>query len=200
MMPSNTVSTDESPWQTRFIRLLPEIEKRLKRAFRHLDAERREDAIAEAVAHSMLSYRRLHQRGVVDAATASTIAHYSTLQVKQGRTAVGRMNGREPLSRYAQLRHGIQVTELHDNWIYELINDRRVSVPDQVAAKIDFGDWFATLSKQLSLIASDLAQGFSTSETASKYGVTAGRVSQIRKILENSWTRFQEHSSTAIEQ
>ena len=40
------------------------------------------------------------------------------------------------------------------------------SVPDQVAAKIDFGAWFATLTKRMKEIAKDLAFGCSTSEVA----------------------------------
>jgi hypothetical protein len=46
-------------------------------------------------------------------------------------------------------------------------------------------------------IARDLAFGFSTSEVAKKYGVTAGRISQLRRILESSWTDFQGENALA---
>jgi hypothetical protein len=36
-----------------------------------------------------------------------------------------------------------------------------------------------------------LARGFTTCEAARKYGVTAGRVSQIRRELASSWAQFQ---------
>jgi hypothetical protein len=62
---------------------------------------------------------------------------------------------------------------------------------DQVAAKMDVGDWFSTLSRRMKQIAKDLAFGFSTSEVAGKYGVTAGRISQLRRVLEESWGEFQ---------
>jgi hypothetical protein len=60
-----------------------------------------------------------------------------------------------------------------------------------VAARLDFSDWFATLSRRMKEIAGDLARGFTTSEAARKYRVTAGRISQIRRELETSWNNFQ---------
>ncbi len=49
----------------------------------------------------------------------------------------------------------------------------------------------ATLTKRMKEIARDLAFGFSTSEVAKKHGVTAGRISQMRRMLEESWLIFQ---------
>ena len=72
-----------------------------------------------------------------------------------------------------------------------LVEDKRAPVPDQVAAKMDVGAWFATLTKRMKEIAKDLAFGFSTSEVAAKHGVTAGRISQLRRLLEESWLMFQ---------
>ena len=58
-----------------------------------------------------------------------------------------------------------------------MVEDKRASVADQVAAKMDVGAWFATLTKRMKEIAKDLAFGCSTSEVAKKYGVTPGRIS-----------------------
>ena len=77
--------------------MLPEIQQRLRRAFRQLDPESREDAIAEAVVHCLLSFARLHDQGRAEAASASTLAWYAALAVKRGRPAGNRMNGKEPL-------------------------------------------------------------------------------------------------------
>jgi uncharacterized Zn finger protein (UPF0148 family) len=77
------------------------------------------------------------------------------------------------------------------NWIATLVLDKRASVSDQVAAKMDVGAWFATLTKRMKGIAKDLAFGCSTSEVAEKHGVTAGRISQLRRTLEESWGQFQ---------
>ena len=177
--------------------MLPEIQQRLRRAFRHLDSASCEEAIAEGVVHCLLSFARLHERGRADAASASTLAWYAALAVKRGRPAGNRMNGKEPLSRYAQIGNGIQVEQGHGNWIDLMVEDKRASVPDQVAAKMDVAAWFATLSRRMKQIARDLAYGFSTSEVAQKHGVTAGRISQLRRTLEGSWADFQHQDTLA---
>jgi DNA-directed RNA polymerase sigma subunit (sigma70/sigma32) len=106
------------------------------------------------------------------------------------------MTCKEPLSRYAQIGSGIQVEQT--NWIDTLVEDKRASVPDQVAAKMDVSDWFSTLASRMKQIALDLAYGHTTSEVAAKYGVTAGRISQLRRTLEESWRAFQQEASAAI--
>jgi hypothetical protein len=40
-------------------------------------------------------------------------------------------------------------------------------------------------------IAKDLAFGFTTSEVAKRHAVTAGRISQMRRALANSWADYQ---------
>ena len=172
---------EDTDWQTTFLTMLPELEKRLRGAFRFLDPEAREESLREAIAHSLFAYVRLHEQGRADAATPSSLAWYSSRQVKRGRPAAGRMNGKEPLSRYAQLGNGIQIERLQSNWIDTLVEDKRAPVADQVAAKLDVGAWFATLTQRMRQIAKDLAFGCSTSEVARKHGVTAGRISQLRR-------------------
>ena len=191
---------NESSWQTEFVSMLPEIRKWLRLAFRQLDSEAREEAVEEGIVHALLSYCQLHSQGRADRVSSSSLAWYATLQVKRGRPAVGRMNGQEPLSRYAQVGTGSRFERWNGEWIDKLADDKRASVPDQVAAKLDVRAWFATLTKRMKEIASDLALGCSTSEVATKYGVTAGRISQLRRALEDSWAAFQEARVPAIAQ
>ena len=108
------------------------------------------------------------------------------------------MNGKEPLSRYGQISNDIEVERQPSNWIDALVEDQRAAVVDQVAAKLDVGDWFATLTKRMKEIAKDLAFGCSTSEVAKKYGVTASRISQMRRMLEQSWAAFQQERVPAV--
>jgi hypothetical protein len=195
---NNERQDNETNWQSKFVTMLPEIQQRLRRAFRHLDAEAREDAAEEAVIHSLLSYARLHDQGRAEAATASTLAWYAALAVKRGRPAGGHMNGKEPLSRYAQVGNGIQIEQRYGNWLELLVEDKRASVPDQVAAKMDVGAWFATLTQRMRQIAKDLALGCSTSEVAGKHGLSPGRISQLRRTLEESWSTFQGEAVAAV--
>jgi hypothetical protein len=195
---NNERQENETTWQSDFVTMLTEIQQQLRRAFRHLDAEAREDAVEEGVVHSLLSYARLHEQGRAEVANASTLAWYAALAVRRGRPAGSKMNSKEPLSRYAQVGNGIQIEQRHGNWIDMLVEDKRASVPDQVAAKLDVGTWFATLSRRMKRIAGDLACGFSTSEVAEKHGVTPGRISQLRRTLEASWFAFQQEAAPAI--
>lgn len=185
-------------WQTMFVALLPEIQRRLRCAFRQLDPASREEAVEEGVVHSLLSFARLHDQGRAEAVSGSMLAWYAILAVKRGRPACGRMNGQEPLSRYAQVLHGFAAEQGSGQWIDLLVEDRRASVPDQVAARLDVRAWFATLSRRTQQVATDLALGSTTSEVAAKLGVTAGRISQLRRTLEQSWAAFQGDASTVL--
>src|ERR1700716_2548292 len=149
----------ETTWQQSFVAMLPEIEQKLRLAFCRLDPEAREDAIEEGVVHSLLAYLRLHDQGRAEVATSSSLAWYGSRQVKRGRPAAGRMNGKDPLSRYAQIGNGIQIDRQTSNWIDAIVEDKRAPVADQVAAKMDVGAWFATLTKRTKEIAKDLAFG-----------------------------------------
>jgi hypothetical protein len=189
----------ETTWQSNFVAMLPKIEQKLRIAFCRLDREAREDAIEEAIVHSLFSYSRLHRQGRAEVATASSLAWYSSRHVKRGRPAGGRMNGKDPLSRYAQISNDIKVERPSSHWIDTLVEDRRATVSDQVAAKMDVGAWFATLTKRMKEIAKDLAFGCSTSEVAKKHGLTAGRISQLRRVLEESWAAFQQEAVPAMD-
>jgi len=189
---------NETTWQSDFVAMLPEIEQKLRLAFCRLDPEAREDAIEEAIVHSLLSYANLHEQGRAEVATPSSLAWYSSRQVKRGRPTTGKMNGKDPMSRYAQIGNGIKIERQPGNWIATLVLDKRASVEDQVAAKLDVGAWFATLTKRMKGIAKDLAFGCSTSEVAKKYGVTAGRISQLRRVLQESWVAYQGEAVVAV--
>jgi hypothetical protein len=188
----------ETTWQSSFVAMLPEIQQKLHLAFCRLDPEAREDAIEEGVVHSLLAYIRLHKQGRAEAATPSSLAWYSSRLVKRGRPAAGRMNGKEPLSRYGQISNDIEVELQPGNWIDAIVQDKRAPVADQVAAKMDVGAWFATLTQRMKQIAKDLAFGCSTSEVARKHGVTPGRISQLRRSLEDSWAAFQQEAAPAL--
>jgi hypothetical protein len=196
MIAFNRGSRKDCLWQVDFVPLLPQIERLLNRAFSRLDRDKREEAIQCATVFCLLSYMRLHSRGRTHLVTASTLAWYAVKQTKSGRPAVGRMNSKDVLSSYAQWRRGIKVESSHagtvqQGWIDELVEDKRAPVLEQVAVKLDAAAWIRTLPRRLTRIAADLALGCTTSETAVKHGLSAGRISQIRRQLESSWNEFQ---------
>jgi hypothetical protein len=189
---------NETNWQASFAAMLPEIQQKLSLAFCRLDPEAREDAIEEGIVLSLLAYVRLVEQGRANVATPSSLAWYSSRHVKRGRPAGGRMNGKEPLSRYGQISNDIEVELQPGDWIDAIVQDKRAPVVDQVAVKMDVGAWFSTLTKRMKVIAKDLAFGCSTNEVARKHGVTPGRISQFRRSLEDSWYEFQGEAAPAL--
>ena len=63
-------------------------------------------------------------------------------------------------------------------------------VPDQVAFRIDFPAWLATLTERDREAALQLVDGERTRDVAREIGVSKGRVSQIRRELQEGWHRF----------
>jgi hypothetical protein len=187
-----------SSWQDNFLAMLTEIESRLRRECRDLRPDAREEAVREGVAHCVFAYLRLHERGRIHFATPFTLVLYSARHVRRGRPAAGSMNSKDPLSQYAQLGNGIRVDSKVGEWIEELVEDKRAPVPELVAAKMDVGTWFSSLSHRMKQIAKDMAFGSSTKELAEKHGVTAGRISQMRRSLERSWAEFQGEVAPAL--
>ena len=67
---------------------------------------------------------------------------------------------------------------------------RTATVPDIVSFRVDFADWLSSLKRRDRRIAEFLALGNRTSETARKFSVSEGRVSQLRRELAASWKDF----------
>ena len=128
-------------WQASFIEILPEIEQRLQHAFRDLTAEARDDSIEDGIVNCLMTYVRLFEQGRVASVTPASLSWYAVLQVRKGRQAGCPMNSKEPLSRYAQLSRKIKVVRLQscdpsdETWINDIIDSRRMSIADQVAAR-----------------------------------------------------------------
>jgi hypothetical protein len=66
----------------------------------------------------------------------------------------------------------------------------RSRVPDVAALRVDFPAWLGRLTAGRRLAALMLATGYGTGEVAAGLGVTAGRVSQLRRELATDWRRF----------
>jgi hypothetical protein len=194
---SHSVASRRGTWQDQFVAMLPEIESLLKVAFRNIPPDGRADACEDGLFHCISSYFQLHEQDRAEAATASSLVWYAMLQVRRGRVAGCRLNGREMMSRYAQISHGFKVVPLQnfdpddDTWINDVVESRNTSVLDQIAIRMDFRSWLESLGRRTRRIAVDLAKGFRTREVASKYRVSASRISQIRR----DWKTLGDSSS-----
>jgi len=191
------VTTANPEWQTGFLCLLPELKSRLVSAFRSLDGAAREEAVAEAMLHSLIAYVRLNEQQRQGVATAGTLAFYATKRTYVGRPAVGSAKCNDVMSRFGQVRHSVKVLGCEGGWVDALTDTKSAPIPDIVATRIDFRDWFDTLSRRMKKVATDLALGHATAQLAEKYNLSPSRVSQYRRALYESWLRFQNEASLA---
>ena len=112
------------------------------------------------------------------------------------------------MSNVAQRKHGFSVTYYPDsnaNPIHEvfsdphapntgleerLANNTQTPVPDQAAFRIDFPEWLRTLSSRERTMVQAMMREEGTNDLSRTFGVSAGRISQIRSSLRTEWTRF----------
>lgn len=187
----------------RFLEMLPQIREQARMAFRFARFEVREDLITEVVANAFVAFVRLAERGKVDLAYPTPLAQYAIRQVRAGRRVGTKLNVRDVSSRYAQRVKKFAVEQLgeldeqHGEWREALLEDRQAGPSETAAARIDVAEWFKSLGRNQRKIAKTLARGEATSTVARLFGLTAGRVSQLRQELKRSWEMFQNQAALA---
>jgi hypothetical protein len=176
--------------------MLPKILSYARPAFRHLRAEAREDLVQEVVANACVAFKALWDRSRQSLAYPTVLASYAIRQVKDGRRVGNRLNVREVLSKYAQHHKGFVVERLdrfdedEGQWQEVLIEDKTAGPADIARVRCDFSDWLKSLKRRDRRIAESLAIGEGTQHVAKRFKVSAGRVSQLRKELAESWRQF----------
>ena len=183
-------------WQSLFLRLLPAIRKHARIAFRHLDPESREEAAQAVVCNACCAVARLAELNKLSLAYASVLARFGVAQVREGRMTGGSLNCNDISSRYCQRAKNISVERLdhfdeeENCWAEAIVEDRTAGPADIARTRIDFDAWLHQLPRRNRRIAEFLSLGNRTSEAARKFDVSAGRVSQLRKELAESWREF----------
>ena len=182
--------------QHKFMDMMPTIYDQVRFAFRHELPERRQEMIAEAIANCWVSFVKLVERGLQDVVYATPLAQFAIRQVVSGRKVGGKLNKNDITSEYAQRMRQITVERLTRYnkrkcmWLEMLVEDRKAGPAETAAARIDFGDWLRTLGGRRRRIAETLAGGETTSVAAAKFQVSLGRISQLRRELQDDWERF----------
>ena len=176
-------------WHAPFLAMLPTIQRCAHRAFRGLSAHDREEAAAAVLALALTAYVRLVELGKPELAYATVLARYAVRQYRVGRRVGCRLNCRDVASPVCQRRRGFAVESL-DAWRLALAEDRRTTPAELAALRVDFEAWLATLTPRNRRLANVLATGEPTSAVARMFRVTAGRVSQLRRELFDSWRGF----------
>jgi hypothetical protein len=192
----STHSRQTNGWQEEFLLMLPRIAKYAHRAFRNLRREAKEDAVCEVVARCMCDYRRLHQRKETHRAFASTLVRYAVAGYYRGRRVGAAQCSRDI---YHRRSRGGKFSDLFrdsiaDNdgagWAEMLIDNSMTPVPEQVHFRVEFPRWLAAQTQRNQQIVARLSRGYTTAEVASRFRISRGRVSQLRKEFYDSWNEF----------
>ena len=180
-----------------FLALLPRLLACAEYAFRHRRGADRDDAVAEVLALCWRWYARLAQRGKDPHAYPTALADFAGRWVRGGRGLCGLRGTKDALSRLARARHGFAVVPLPQaggrdaTGLEEALHDNtQTPVPEQVSFRLDFPEWRGSLPDRDRRLIDDLMAGERVLDVAGKYGLTPGRVSQLRRAFHDDWRRF----------
>jgi hypothetical protein len=191
-----------APWHETFLEMLPKIQRLASLAYRGLPAETREDLIEEVIAHAVVAFKALHDKGKVNLAYPSVLAMHGIKRTNIGRRVGVKMNVRDVSSKYCRLAKTVQLTRLDKSdaddgtWQEVLVEDKHAGPAEIAAARIDVGDWFSSLPSRDRKIAGALAVGNTTGEVAKMAGVTDSRISSKRREYRDSYHKFQGEQPT----
>jgi hypothetical protein len=189
-----------------FLTILPRIERHARFSFRDVRCtNKKEDLIAETLALSWAWYGRLVRRGKDVTKFVGALARYAARAVRSGRRLTGQEKANDVLSSLAQKRHGFTVASLPastrtsfekvystgrgqedmDGWEERLQENMVTPVPDQVSFRLAYPEFVRSLGQRDRRMAHFLSMGNSAKETARRFKISQGRVTQLRQ----SWCR-----------
>ena len=183
-------------WHAAFLKMLPAIQRQARIAFRHLDAEAREESVQEVVTYATTAFKALWDRGAPELAYPSVLALHGIKRVRIGRMTATPMNCKDVSSTYCRLQKNITLERLdkfdkyEGVWLEAVVEDHHTPVPEQVWFRIDFPAWLSGFPDRDRQIAEALAAGNRTGEVAEEFEVSAGRISQMRREFKKSWLEF----------
>ena len=208
---SSLASPSPNDLHAAFLALVPTIKKRARIAFAYYKcANQKAEKVAEAVALAWKWFVRLHERGKDAATFPGVFAILVARAVASGR----RLAGGEPLtdvmSRSAQRKHGFTIKgfssddsarsqerssdpitqKTFDALEERLVDNRMTPIPDQAAFRIDFPQWLKTLPFRERSMVQAMMRDERTNDLGKRFGVSPGRISQVRSKLRDEWETF----------
>ena len=178
--------------------VMPAVQRHARIQFRNIKCEdKRDDLIAECIGIVWKWFVRMARRGKDGTKFPTAIATFAVRAVRAGRTVCGQERAKDALSPRAQQRWGFAMGKLPDfstlngNPLAEALIDNRQTPPDEQAAfRIDFPAWLSRFDSRRRAILTDMARGHRTNELADEYGVSAGRICEMRREAAEDWECF----------
>jgi hypothetical protein len=197
--------------ESQFLGVLPRLVTHAQIAFRGVRCPgRKQDLISETLGLCWAWYRRLAARGRDPGQFVSALAGFAARAARCGRRVTGQESANDVLSERARARHGFTLSSLpasvrtcHENLYGDVTRQREQDVfeerlrenavtpiPDQVQFRIDFPAWRSTLSERNRRLLDALMTGARTLDVSRKFGLTPGRVAQLRREFHDAWKRY----------
>jgi hypothetical protein len=194
----------------RSLRLLPKLETHARIVFRGIRCPvKQADKVQECVALAWQWFLGLTEQGKAVFDFPMAFIALLARAVKGGRRLCGPERSGDVLTFVAQQRHGFRVELLpsstrspheqryatpHGQALLDAFEERLrdttlTPVPDQVAFRLDFPAWRRTRSERDRRVIDALMAGGRTKDVSEKFGLTPGRVSQLRRDFLEDWRR-----------
>ena len=203
------VQTNPSEWslKAKFENLLPTITACLKHEFRTVRCGcTKADLVAEGVALCWKWFRRASAQGKDVALFVGAMARFAARAARSGRTVCGQQPAKDVMSLTARIKHGVVVEQLmttridhdtlygavggqrrHDAFEEALAENTVTPIPDQVVFRIDWPEFVNSLPARDRELVAFLALGNSNQAAAGVFGISPGRVSQLRRSWCERW-------------
>jgi hypothetical protein len=204
----------------RFLLLLPRIVTHARIVFRGVRCPvKQEDRVQECVALGWQWFLRLSEQSKDVFAFPMAFASLLARAVRCGRKLCGQERSRDVLSPLAQQRHGFRVERLpastrspHED-LYadphgqaqldsfeERLRDNTITPPPDAAAfRIDWPQFLVELTQRDQELAAFLSLGHSGKAAAAKFGLSPGRVTQLRQRWCREWRACQGEGAAGPE-
>ena len=168
-----------------FLQNLPDMQQLAHSHFRHLDPDKRQEAIQNTLGLAWKFLYVLFQQGRLHHPKAwNGVLWYAIQQTKCGRKPQGKARARDAFECHQRGRVKFELVDLHD------LIGRKTPVIDQVIFRMDVPRFFSTLTPRQQMLAYDLASGERTKDVAQKHGVTPGAISQFRRRFKTLYEEF----------
>jgi hypothetical protein len=152
---------------------------------------------AELFALGWAWFLRTRQHGKHPEQFPTAIATFAGRAVRSGRRLCGQQKAKDVLSPVAQRRHGFSVGPLPEfdscngDVLEEALHDNTQTPPDEQAAfRLDFPAWVGRRSDRDRRLIGEMLVGERTRDLATRFGLTPGRVSQLRREFFADWSAF----------
>ena len=185
--------------QEDFLRILPRVEQHARCCFRHLRAEAKEEAVAQATALAFAAFRRLQEQGKDPFAFPTQLAAIAAKQVQAGRNLGSRQSSTDILSPSTQRRWGFRVQSLAprraadpESWQEAVVDNTQTPPADAAGFRIDFAAWLDTLTPRNRQLVDLLTLSHTPTQAARQLKISRGRISQLRKAFARQWYASQE--------